>query len=57
MQEGMSRMGLAICLTQLLTHDQLEARQSDLTSFYIDYMPHNLLTRCLSTQPTTASTN
>ena len=25
MQEGMSRMGLAICLTQLLTHDQLKA--------------------------------
>ena len=38
MQEGMSRMGFAICLTQLLKHDQLEARQSDLTSFYIDYI-------------------
>ena len=38
MQEGMSRMGLAICLTQLLTHDQLKAGQSDLTSFYVDYI-------------------
>ena len=38
MQEGMSRMGLAICLTQLLTHDQLKAGQSDLTSFYTDYI-------------------
>ena len=38
MQEGMSRMGLAICLTQLLTQDQLQAGQSDLTSFYIDYI-------------------
>ena len=38
MQEGMSRMGLAICVTQLLTQNQLKAGQCDLTSFYIDYI-------------------
>ena len=77
MQEGMSCMGLAICLTQLLTHaishpststtstgspscsSNTTRHSSSASEGTVDttYMPHNLLTRRLSTQPTTASTN
>ena len=38
MQEGMSRMGLAICLTQLLSEKQLKAGINDLTSHHADYV-------------------
>ena len=36
-QEGMSQMGLAICLTSLLTDKQIQEGEIDLTSHYVDY--------------------
>ena len=36
-QEGMSQMGLAICLTSLLTDKQVQEGEIDLTSHYVDY--------------------
>ena len=36
-QEGMSQMGLAICLTTLLTDKQIQEDRIDLTSHYVDY--------------------
>ena len=36
-QEGMSQMGLAICLTSLLTDKQIQEDRIDLTSHYVDY--------------------
>ena len=36
-QEGMSQMGLAICLTSLLTDKQIQEDRIDLASHYVDY--------------------
>ena len=36
-QGGMSQMGLAICLTTLLTDKQIQEDRIDLTSHYVDY--------------------
>ena len=54
MQDGMSRMGLAICLTQLLSEKQLKAGKNDLTSHYAGYV-YRLATLQHQYQPSSAS--